>query len=154
MLQSMKKIKSPALMLVFLALFFASFTLGQETQLEQRVFEIARDLRCPVCTSESVADSNADIAIEMREIIQEKLIAGESEQQINAFFQERYGDWIMLEPPKRGVHLFVWLLPAVVALVGVTTLIILIRNWTSSSKEEIVVDAADLKRVREALDNT
>ncbi|MCA9836845.1 MAG: cytochrome c-type biogenesis protein CcmH [Trueperaceae bacterium] len=128
------------------------FASAQETQLEQRVFEIGRDLRCPVCTSESVADSNAEIAIQMRDIIQQKLEEGQSEAQIKAFFQASYGDWILLEPPRRGIHLIVWLLPTLVGLAGVAVLAILIRRWTTE-KETIEVDETELKRVREALDN-
>ncbi len=134
----------------FLACFFF-LVFAQETQLEQRVFEIGRDLRCPVCTSESVADSNAEIAVQMRDIIQQKLEAGESEAQIKAYFQASYGDWILLEPPKRGIHLLVWLLPSLVGLVGVITLVVLIKRWTAQ-KETLQVNDADLKRVREAMD--
>lgn len=137
------------LLFAFVMLVFAS---AQETQLEQRVFEIGRDLRCPVCTSESVADSNAEIAIQMRDIIQQKLEEGQSEAQIKAFFQASYGDWILLEPPRRGIHLIVWLLPTLVGLAGVAVLAILIRRWTTE-KETIEVDETELKRVREALDN-
>ena len=83
----------------------ATETPAAAVQLQSRVFEIARQLRCPVCVSESVGDSNASIAIEMRNQIQDQLEAGRSEAEIMAFFQERYGDWILLEPPRRGVHL-------------------------------------------------
>ncbi len=148
--QSKRKTVRWLISLLFLLSF--SFAIMQETELEQRVFEIARDLRCPVCTSESVSDSSADIAVEMRVIIQEKLEAGESEREIKAFFQERYGDWILLEPPRRGIHLVVWLLPTIVAAIGAGVLIMLVRRWTKSSQETITVDAADLARVREALD--
>lgn len=139
--------------IIFLLIFFGLMAFAQETQLEQRVFEIGRDLRCPVCTSESVADSNAEIAVQMRDIIQQKLEEGESEAQIKAYFQASYGDWILLEPPKRGIHLLVWLLPTLVGLAGVTTLILLIKRWTAQ-KETLQLDEADLKRVREAMDKS
>jgi cytochrome c-type biogenesis protein CcmH len=76
-----------------------------------RVFEIARELRCPVCQGESAAESNAGIAVEMRRIIAEQLAQGKSEAEIRAFFVERYGDWILYEPPARGLTLWVWLSP-------------------------------------------
>ncbi|WP_027875984.1 cytochrome c-type biogenesis protein [Meiothermus cerbereus] len=76
-----------------------------------RVFEIARELRCPVCQGESAAESNAGIAVEMRRIIAEQLAQGKSEAEIRAFFIERYGDWILYEPPARGLTLWVWLSP-------------------------------------------
>ncbi|RDI96009.1 cytochrome c-type biogenesis protein CcmH [Meiothermus sp. QL-1] len=78
-----------------------------------QVFEIARELRCPVCQGESAAESNAGIALEMRRIIAEKLAQGESPAEIKQFFVERYGDWILYNPPARGATLWVWLSPLV-----------------------------------------
>lgn len=142
--------KSKYFLYVFLGLVLC-LGFAQETQLEQRVFEIGRSLRCPVCTSESVADSNAEIAVQMREIIQQKLLEGQSANEIKAFFQTSYGDWILLEPPKRGIHLLVWLLPSLVGIAGLIVLVYLIKRWTAA-KDVLEVDEADVKRVREALD--
>jgi cytochrome c-type biogenesis protein CcmH len=137
-----------------LLLLLLPFGLSQEEasqRLEARTFEVAEQLRCPVCVSESVAQSSSPTSVEMRRIIQEQLEAGRSEREILTFFQERYGDWILLEPPKRGLHLLVWLLPALAAAVGLTALIVLMRRWTRASREPVEVDEQDLKRVREAL---
>lgn len=76
-----------------------------------KVFEIAGKLRCPVCQGESAAESNAGIAVEMRRIIAEQLAQGKSEAEIREFFVKRYGDWILYEPPARGLTLWVWLSP-------------------------------------------
>ncbi len=140
-----------ARLLAVLLACLTSLALAQQVQLENRVYEIAGKLRCPVCTSESVADSSVQLAIQMREIIQEQLNEGRSEAQILAFFQERYGDWILLDPPKRGLHLLVWVLPVAAAIVGVTVLLILGRRWQRRSHEPIAVDPADLERVRSEL---
>src|SRR5688572_13018433 len=94
-----------------LGALFSGHASAQEVELESRVFEIARQLRCPVCVSESVADSSAQLAQQMRALIQQQLEEGRSEAQIFAYFTNRYGDWIMLEPPRRGIHLVVWILP-------------------------------------------
>ena len=123
----------------------------QTTPLESKVFEIARKLRCPVCTAESVGDSSSSVAIEMRNVIQDQLEQGKSKQEILDFFQERYGDWILLDPPKRGVHLLVWILPIIAALMGLTLLSILFRRWTKKSKAPINVSTEDLERVREEM---
>lgn len=81
--------------------------------LPPRVFEIASKLRCPVCQGESAAESNAGIAVEMRRIIAEQLAQGKSEAEIREFFVRRYGDWILYEPPARGLTLWVWLSPLI-----------------------------------------
>ncbi len=79
--------------------------------LSPEVFAIARELRCPVCQGESAAESNSGVAVEMRRIIAEMLQEGKTEEEIKAFFVDRYGEWILYEPPRRGVTLWVWVLP-------------------------------------------
>jgi cytochrome c-type biogenesis protein CcmH len=127
-------------------------TLAQNTtDLESQVFEIARELRCPVCTAESVADSSSAVSIEMRNLIQEQLQQGKNKQEILAFFQERYGDWIMLEPPKRGLHLLVWILPLVAGVMGIILLAVVLKHWAKKSQQTISVSSEDLERVREEM---
>lgn len=139
------------LLLALLALL-AGLASAQNVQLETRVFEISRQLRCPTCISESVADSSAPIAQQMRVIIQEQLEQGRSEEQIMAYFQSRYGDWIMLDPPKRGIHLVAWLLPVIVGLVALVVVALLARRWLANSRRPIEASAADLERVRRHLE--
>lgn len=124
---------------------------AQEVQLQERVFEIAANLRCPVCVSESVADSNAQLAQQMRQLIQQQLEEGRSETEIYSYFTNRYGDWILLDPPKRGVHLLVWVLPVLALLGGVVVLTLAVRRWLARSRERPEVDEADLERVRAEL---
>jgi len=120
-------------------------------QLEARVFEIARQLRCPSCVSESVADSNSPISQQMRVLIQEQLEQGRSEEEIFAYFQGRYGDWIMLDPPKRGIHLVAWLLPVIVAVLALATVALLVRRWLANSRKPIEATPEELERVRRQL---
>ncbi len=124
---------------------------GQDVEIGNRAFDLARNLRCPVCVSESVADSSAQIAQQMRSLIQEKVDEGLTDQQIYAFFQERYGDWILLTPPKRGVHLVVWLLPALVGLGAVAFVAVLARRWLAASRAPVSASEAELARVRHLL---
>lgn len=146
-------------LLLFLALLAAALLAGQApaqadsgVTLERRVFEIAKQLRCPVCVSESVAASSSEIALTMKQEIQDQVLAGRSDSEILDHFSAAYGDWIRLEPPKRGVHLLVWLLPAVVALAGIIMLAGFVRRWTKAGSAMPEVDAAGLKRVREELE--
>ena len=124
-------------------------------ELEQRVFEIARKVRCPVCRAESAADSNATTSIEFRNIIQEKLEEGQSEAEIIAFFQASYGDWILLSPPKRGFHLVVWIAPLVAAVLALIVFLVLLRRWTrKANAAPIVLTAAEMEQVRQALEES
>jgi cytochrome c-type biogenesis protein CcmH len=123
---------------------------GQDAVLDPRVFEIGRVLRCPTCVSESVSESNAAVAQEMRRIIQEQLDAGRSRDEILASFQASYGDWILLEPPARGVFLIVWLLPAAALAAAAAGLVVLARRWRSAA-DVPAAPAADRELVRAAL---
>ncbi len=132
-------------------LVIGSFGSAQNLQIESRTFDIARQLRCPVCISETAADSNAQIAQQMRLIIQDQLEEGKSEQEIFAYFSGRYGDWILLDPPKRGIHLLAWLLPILAAAVGVITVALLARRWLAAAKAPIEASDEELARVRAQL---
>ena len=124
-------------------------------ELEQRVFEIARKVRCPVCRAESAADSNATTSIEFRNIIQEKLEEGQSEAEIIAFFQASYGDWILLDPPKRGLHLIVWIAPLVAAILAIGIFLVLLRRWTrKANAAPAVLSAEELAVVQKALESS
>ncbi len=140
-----------AVLLIAAVLAAAPFAGAQDVQIGSRAFDISRNLRCPVCTSESVADSSAEIAQQMRGLIQEKIEEGLSDAQIYAFFQERYGDWILLDPPKRGVHLLVWLLPVLIGAAAVVVVVSMTRRWLAASARTEPVSQADLDRVRAAL---
>ncbi|HET8984367.1 MAG TPA: cytochrome c-type biogenesis protein [Trueperaceae bacterium] len=148
---------SPTLLTLWLvtvvAVVMGGFALAQDVELQSRVFEIARQLRCPVCVSESVADSNAQLAQQMRQLIQQQLEEGRSETQIFSYFTNRYGDWIMLDPPKRGIHLVVWVLPVIAGLAGLAVVALLVHRWMATARQPIEVGQDSLDRVRAKLEN-
>jgi cytochrome c-type biogenesis protein CcmH len=86
--------------------------------LDNEALQIARLLRCPICQSVSVAESPSELAQQMRYVIRQQLEQGQTRQDILAYFAERYGDSVLLDPPKRGFPLFVWLVPPAVILAG------------------------------------
>ena len=97
--------------------------------LDDQVRAIAKQLRCPVCTGETVADSNAEVSVQMRGIIREKLQQGETPDQIKAYFVARYGESILAEPPARGFTLGVWLMPILALIVGLGIVGAVLRSW-------------------------
>ena len=98
--------------------------------LDDQVREIAKGLRCPVCSGESVADSNAPISVQMRGIIREKLTAGESPDQIRAYFVTRYGPEILLSPQTSGFTLGVWVMPIFALIIGFLIVLAVLRSWS------------------------
>ncbi len=91
---------------------------ARDAELDALTAEIGNTLRCPVCRQQSVTESSSQIAREMQALIRDKLEAGETPAQIEAYFVDAYGEWILLRPRARGVNLLVYLVPAVAFLLG------------------------------------
>jgi len=79
---------------------------------------IMKDLRCLVCQNQSIEDSNADLARDLRAIVREHVAAGEDAGQIKAYLVARYGDWILLKPPLEGATLMLWIAPVLLLGIG------------------------------------
>ena len=101
---------------------------GGTATIEDRAQEIAAGLRCPVCQNLSVADSPSRLAGEMRAEIASRLRAGASGDDVRAYFVERYGDWVLLEPPRSGFNLIPWVLPMAALLAGLAGLVAFLRR--------------------------
>ncbi|HKX04541.1 MAG TPA: cytochrome c-type biogenesis protein CcmH, partial [Methylomirabilota bacterium] len=97
---------------------------------EDAVHEVAAQLRCVVCQSLSVADSPSETAHQMKDIIRERLAAGETPDQVRAYFVEKYGTWILLSPPRQGFNLLVWVVPFVGLGLGLVLVLIVVRRWS------------------------
>jgi cytochrome c-type biogenesis protein CcmH len=164
--------RPPALLLILAALAVMAAVWStlliikpkQET-LDQRVQDVASQLRCPVCQGESVADSQATIAQQMRQVIHEQLQSGKSEQDVVQYFIRSYGDQIVWLPPWQGFSLLAWLVPMAFLLGGAVLVFIVLREWrvgrvgitasgankTVHHKNEVVLDA-DLEQYRAQLE--
>ena len=97
---------------------------------EDQVRDIGAELRCVVCQNLSVADSPSETARQMREIIRERLAAGDTPEQVKAYFVEKYGLWILLAPPREGFNLLVWVVPFIGLGLGLVLVAVVIRRWT------------------------
>jgi len=85
---------------------------------EQRAQDLGEEIRCLVCQSESIANSNADLAKDLRVLIREKVQEGQSNQDIKDFLQSRYGDYVLLNPPMKPETYVLWYGPAAVTAIG------------------------------------
>ncbi len=122
------------------------------TSLSDRTLAIARELRCPVCQGESVADSQSGISQGMRAIIRRKLMAGQSPDSIKQYFVARYGNKILLAPPSNGIGDVAWLAPPLLIAGGVGLLITLVIDWRSRSRVPLSsIGDGYLERVRAEL---
>src|SRR5262249_45761912 len=108
------------------------------TPTQRETVEIARTLKCPVCESQSVADSPSQLAQEMRAYIQRRLEAGESRDAILQDLVDRYGEGILLGPPRAGFTLLVWWLPWLSLALGGAVVGLALRRRAGSSTAPLV----------------
>ena len=97
---------------------------------DQRLYDVAGQLRCVVCQNLSVADSPSEMAQQMRGIVREQLAAGQSPEQVVQYFVDKYGEWILLAPRRHGFNWLVWLAPAFAVTIGLGVFVIVVRRWT------------------------
>ena len=96
--------------------------------LEKRAREISKGLRCLVCQNQSIDDSDADLAKDLRIIVRERLLVGDSDTAVVNYVVARYGDFVLLKPPFKGATLVLWLGPAVIAGLGLWAMIVFLRR--------------------------
>lgn len=120
-----------------LIILFESSTINaariDENPIETKTREVAKTLRCAVCQSESVWESNATLAKQMLAIIRERVAQGESPEEIRTYFVGRYGDYILLKPRKRGMNWILWAGPFVLLAIGGGALFITLRRWVAQT---------------------
>jgi len=115
-------------LLVVIALALGLRPTGSATP-EDRVTALAAGLRCPVCQGLSVADSDSETARQIRADIEDRVAAGQTDDDIRQAYVDRYGEWILLRPSGRGLGALVWFAPvAAVAAAGIA-LVVAGRRW-------------------------
>ncbi|KEO53059.1 cytochrome c-type biogenesis protein [Thioclava pacifica] len=93
----------------------------KDSTLEARAREISKVLRCPVCQGENIDDSNAAVSRDLRLLVRERLLAGDTDSQVIDYVTDRYGEYVLFEPEKTGANLLLWYLgpgALIVALIG------------------------------------
>ena len=118
--------------------------------LDQRVHDVASQLKCLVCQGESVADSPATLSLQMRGVIRQQLQSGKSEQEVIQYFVSRYGDRILLSPPLQGLTLLAWLIPIALMICGMLLVFFVLRSWQlHANKEPDDADRAESMNIDE-----
>ncbi|NVK23236.1 MAG: cytochrome c-type biogenesis protein CcmH [Kangiellaceae bacterium] len=94
------------------------------TAQEQMYYQVINQLRCPKCQNQTIADSDAPLSKDLRYIVYQKVMAGESEAQIFSYMQQRYGDFVLYEPPVKPANYFIWFAPIFVFLIIIIALVV------------------------------
>ncbi|MFT4320676.1 cytochrome c-type biogenesis protein [Bartonella bacilliformis] len=146
----MRKLFYGAVILFYVVIFYMRLGMAVELDkmlddpvLELRARDISLHLRCPVCQNQSIDDSNASLARDLRILVRERLKAGDSDQQVVDFLVERYGAFILLKPPFNKTTWFLWLSPLIIMIIGVSFIFFWIRRC--EYKKLIILNADEEK---------
>ena len=102
-----------------------------DSALDAQTTAVASTLRCPVCQGESLQDSPSDLARQMRDVVRDKLRAGETPDQVRAYFVSKYGEWILLQPTMTGLNVVLYVIPVLLVIGGLVLVAFLVRRWTA-----------------------
>ena len=120
--------------------------------LEARAREISQNLRCLVCQNQSIDDSNADLARDLRVIVRQRLVAGDTNDEVFQYLVDRYGDYVLLTPPVRPSTYGLWFGPIIILVVaGGALLVVARRRRNRPAAEGLTVD--EQARLSELLDD-
>ena len=123
--------------------------MADDPVLEERLMNLSRELRCLVCQNETLADSRADLAVDLRNEIREQMKAGKTDQEIIAFLTARYGDFVLYRPPVRATTYLLWFGPFILLLGGLFLLFRYLKQRRQLITEQPL--SADQRRDVEAL---
>lgn len=116
----------------------------------KREVELAKQLRCLVCQNETIADSRAGLAVDLRNKLREQMAAGKSDEEIIAFMTERYGDFVLYRPPLKATTVLLWVGPFLLLAIGILIGWRAVRARTRSARPE-PLSAAERERAERLL---
>tara|TARA_Y100000816_G_C26079394_1_gene568671 strand:- start:899 stop:1276 length:378 start_codon:yes stop_codon:yes gene_type:complete len=115
--------------IIFIILFFHSLNMiGHAVAKNINEVEIYKNLRCLVCQGQSIADSNSEFSLTIKEVVQDLIRTGKSEREIYQFLTEKYGDWILYKPQYNMLNSFLWISPYLVLFLGGILIFLVLRK--------------------------
>jgi len=114
--------------------------------LEQRARDLSTGLRCLVCRNESIDESNADLARDMRILVRERLVAGDTDDEVINFLVERYGEYVMLRPTTEGSNILLWVAAPALFLIAFGGAVLYLRSRARQKPE--IDDLSDTEKQR------
>ena len=121
--------------------------------LEERAREISKGLRCLVCRNENIDESNADLARDLRLLVRERLVEGDSDDEVVAFVTDRYGEYVLLKPLTTGSNWLLWAAGPIMFLLALATGLVFLRGRArAAAPQEAGLNAAAEARLQAILD--
>ena len=136
---------APIVAMLFITASFAREAVPESSDpaLEARMVHVTSELRCLVCQNQTIADSHADLAVDLRAQVREQLKAGRSDADIIDYMTARYGDFVLYRPPFKPTTALLWLGPGLMLAIGVIALTIVLRRRDRLAAEAFEVDEDD-----------
>lgn len=120
-------------------------------EVEARARDLGKTLRCVVCQNQSIEESDADLAADMRALVREELAGGASEEEVTQLMRDRYGDYVLLKPPVQGNTLILWFAPLMLVFGGLAWFVSLRRRRSPEQLRDLSEDEqARLKALRDS----
>src|SRR3982751_4148117 len=139
----------PVARLFVFFLFLPLISFAENAELEKRVHALSTELRCLVCQNQTLADSNAPLAVDLRNQVREQLAAGKSEREVVDFLVARYGDFVLYRPPLKATTVLLWAGPFIFLAGGFYLLARLLRRRRIAPPE---LSAAERSRAAKLLE--
>jgi cytochrome c-type biogenesis protein CcmH len=122
--------------------------------LEDRARDISAGLRCLVCRNESIDESNATLARDLRLLVRERLVAGDSNEETVAFIVDRYGEYVLLRPTMTGSNIVLWLAPLALIMLGGGMALVYIRKRSHGAvPTEAALSPEEAARLRDLMED-
>ena len=126
----------------------------KDPALEARARALSKELRCLVCQNQSIDDSDADLARDLRVVVRERLVAGDSDDQVMAYVTARYGDFVLLRPPIKPITYALWFGPAVVFVLGIAGVVVFYRRRARASVAAAPLSEEERRRLERLLEES
>ena len=124
----------------------------KDPKLEARARDLSRELRCMVCQNQSIDESEAPLARDLRLLVRERLTKGDTDPQVLDFLVARYGEFVLLKPPLEGITIILWALPPVALLAGAIGLFFAVRRRRTGQLEPAALSTEERRRLSTLVD--
>jgi cytochrome c-type biogenesis protein CcmH len=120
--------------------------------LEARARALSTEIRCQVCQNQTIDDSNAPLAADLRRLVRERLVSGDSDAQVLTYLVQRYGDYVLMRPPVRPSTWPLWFGPSAILVIAAASLVLFLRRRSTSSEVPVQLAADEERRLTDILE--
>lgn len=114
-----------------------------DDQQAKQYHDLTKELRCLVCQNENIAESDADLAADLRRLVAKQVAEGKNDDQIKSYMVDRYGDWVLYDPPFKGTTWLLWISPFIVLLMGLIAAFAVMRGSKRAATQASTTDYSD-----------